>query len=85
MNLVFDTEGVERGRRYGAWRDAICNHYVQVDVRATRPEDYRGFIREDRLDEVVLTYVLISEQRIRRDANHIARLDKDCFYLQFVR
>lgn len=84
MNLVFETDSLPRARRYQAWRDAICDHYVHVDVRATEPDDYRGFIRETHFGDVALTDILVSEQRIRRDRGHIARLDKDCFYVQLV-
>ena len=48
------------------------------------PEDYRGFIREAKFGEVVLTDILLSEQRIRRNNQHISQLDKDCYYLQLI-
>lgn len=84
MDVVFTTDSIAQARRYAAWRDAICDFYVQVDVKATRPEDYRGFIREGRFGDVVLTDILLSEQRIRRNSQHISRLDKDCYYLQLI-
>jgi AraC-like DNA-binding protein len=85
MDLVFSTDTIEPSKRYAAWRDAICDCYVHVDVKATHPEDYRGFIREIRFGDVVLTDILLSEQRIRRDIHHISRLDKECYYLQLIR
>lgn len=84
MDLVFTTENVARAQRYDAWRSAICDYYVNVDVEATRPEAYRGFIREAKFGEVVMTDILLSEQRIRRNRQHISRLDKDCYYLQLI-
>lgn len=84
MDLVFATDPLPRWQRYAAWRDAICHCYVHVDVCATRPQDYRGFVREAHYGDVVLTDILLSEQRIRREPRHIARLDKDCFYVQLV-
>lgn len=84
MELVFATDSLPRRQRYAAWRDAICHCYVHVDVRATRPDEYRGYVREARYGDVVLTDILLSEQRIRREPEHIARLDKDCFYVQLV-
>jgi hypothetical protein len=84
MDLVFSTDDVAPARRYAAWREAICDVYVHVDVKATHPEDYKGFIREARFGEVVLTDILLSEQRIRRNKRHIAQLDKDCYYLQLI-
>ena len=84
MDLVFSTDALAPAQRYAAWRDAICDVYVHVDVKATRPEDYKGFIREARFGEVVLTDILLSEQRIKRNNRHIAQLDKDCYYLQLI-
>ena len=84
MDLVFDTNILEPAKRYTAWREAICDVYVHVDVKATQPEDYKGFIREQRFGDVTLTDILVSEQRIRRNRQHIAKLDKDCYYIQFV-
>lgn len=84
MNLIFDTEPLPRDRRYAAWREAICDHYVQVDVRATEPENYKGFIKEAQFGEVVLTDIVVSEQKIRRNRQHISRMDKECHYIQLL-
>jgi AraC-like DNA-binding protein len=84
MNLVFSTDDYEPSKRYAAWRDAICDVYVNVDVKARDPDRYRGFIREAKFGEVVLTDILLSEQRIRRNNRHNARLDKDCYYVQLL-
>tara|TARA_R110002126_G_scaffold42178_2_gene122101 strand:+ start:299 stop:1237 length:939 start_codon:yes stop_codon:yes gene_type:complete len=84
MDEVFSTEQLPRERRYNAWRDAICDCYVHVDVTATHPQDYRGFIRQAAFGNIVLTDVLASQQSIRRNARHISQLEKDCYYLQFI-
>ncbi len=84
MDLVFSTDSYDPAKRYAAWRDAICDVYVHVDVKATRPEDYRGFIRAASFGDVVMTDILLSEQRIRRGRQHISQLDKDCYYLQLI-
>lgn len=84
MDLVFSTDDHEPARRYAAWRDAICDVYVHVDVAATDPDRYRGFIREAKFGEVAMTDILLSEQRIQRNRQHISRLDKDCYYLQLI-
>jgi AraC-like DNA-binding protein len=84
MDLVFDTNQYEPLDRYAAWRDAICDVYVHVDVKATDPDRYRGFIRETKFGEVALTDILLSEQRIRRNRTHISRLDKECYYIQLI-
>lgn len=84
MDYVFSTDDHPPASRYAAWRDAICDVYVHVDVQATDPERYRGFIREARFGEVVMTDILLSEQRIRRNRRHISQLDKDCYYVQLM-
>lgn len=84
MDLVFSTDHIEPGKRYASWRDAICDVYVHVDVAAANPDDYKGFIREARFGEIVMTDILLSEQRISRRAHHISSLDKDCYYLQLI-
>jgi AraC-like DNA-binding protein len=84
MDLVFSTESIEPAKRYAAWQGAICDVYVNVDVEAERRSDYQGFIREARFGAVTMTDVLLSEQRISRRKRHIAKLDKDCYYVEFV-
>lgn len=84
MDLVFSTEGIEPSKRYAAWQGAICDVYVHVDVNAEKRSDYHGFIRETRFGAVTMTDVLLSEQRISRRERHIAKLDKDCYYVEFV-
>lgn len=84
MDLVFTTDKFARAERYAAWQSAICDFYVHVDVHATDPDDYRGFIREAHFGDVVLSDILLSEQSIRRNTQHISRLDKECYYLQLV-
>jgi AraC-like DNA-binding protein len=84
MDLVFTTKDVEPSKRYAAWQGAICDVYVNVDVNAEKRSDYHGFIREARFGAVTMTDVLLSEQRITRRERHIAKLDKDCYYVEFV-
>ncbi|WP_249143918.1 hypothetical protein [Bradyrhizobium lablabi] len=84
MDLVFTTEDLEPSKRYAAWQGAIFDVYVHVDVSADKLSDYQGFIREARFGAVTVTDVLLSEQRIARRERHIAKLDKDCYYVEFV-
>jgi len=84
MDLVFSTESIERAKRYAAWQGAICDVYVHVDVNSEQRSDYRGFIREARFGAVTMTDILLSEQKIARRPRHIAQLDKDCYYVQFL-
>lgn len=84
MEVVFDTDNIAPAKRFAAWQEAICECYVRVDVEATRPEQYKGYVREASFGDIMLTDIFVSEQRIRRNAQHIARLDKDCYYLQLL-
>jgi AraC-like DNA-binding protein len=84
MDLIFSTDEVERAKRYAAWQGAICDVYVHVDVSSEDRSDYEGFIREARFGSVMMTDVLLSGQRITRRSRHIAKLDKDCYYAQFI-
>jgi len=84
MDLVFTTDDLEPSKRYAAWQGAICDVYVHVDVNADKRSDYEGFIREARFGAITMTDVLLSEQRITRRERHIAKLDKDCYYVEFV-
>ena len=84
MDLIFSTEGIEPSKRYSAWQDAICDVYVHVDVEAEKRSDYHGFIREAQFGAITMTDVLLSEQHISRRQRHIAKLDKDCYYVQLI-
>ena len=77
MDLVFTTDDLEPSKRYAAWQGAICDVYF-------KPSNYEGFIREAKFGPVTMTDVLLSEQRISRRERHIAKLDKDCDYVEFV-
>ena len=84
MDKVFSTDDFAPTERYAAWREAICDVYVNVDVKASDPARYRGFIHEAQFGAVSLTDILLSEQRIRRGRTHLSRLDKDCYYVQLL-
>lgn len=84
MDLIFSTDGIAPAKRYAAWQGAICDVYVNVDVSAEQRSDYHGFIREARFGAVTMTDVMLSEQHISRRQRHIAKLDKDCYYVEFI-
>lgn len=84
MDLVFSTADIEPSKRYAAWQGAICDVYVHVDVNAEKRSDYKGFIREAKFGAITMTDVFLSEQRISRRERHIAKLDKDCYYVEFI-
>ena len=80
MQVVFDTKTLAPAKRRQAWRDAICEIYLQVDCAAEQEGDYDGFVREMRFGDVTLTDALLSPQSVRRQSQHIAHFDKDYYY-----
>lgn len=81
MQLVFDTSTLAIDKRRQAWRDAICEIYLQVDCLTEQESDYAGLVREARFGGVTITDAVISPQSIRRRSQHIGRFGKDCYYL----
>ncbi|HTP74488.1 MAG TPA: helix-turn-helix domain-containing protein [Burkholderiaceae bacterium] len=81
MNLVFTTDDLPAARRHRAWQEALCALYVRVDSRCDAVDDYQGFVKESAFGAVTITDCLIAPQRIDRRQSHLARVDKDCFYV----
>jgi hypothetical protein len=81
MEVVFDTSTLPAGKRRQAWRDAICEIYLQVDCQTDLDIDYIGLVREAKLGDVTITDAMLSPQIIRRGNRHIGRFGKDCYYL----
>lgn len=52
MRVVFDTKTLSAAQRGEAWREAICEIYLQVDCVAEKQKDYAGFVREARFGAV---------------------------------
>lgn len=85
METVFSSAAYSPEARYRAWQETLCSVYVNVDTVAEDRSDYEGFVRESRFGPVTITDTLLSRQSISRRREHIARLDKDCYYIQFIR
>jgi len=81
MQVVFDTRTMAADKRRQAWRDAICEIYLQVDCLTDSSSDYVGMVREARYGEVTVTDAVISPQTIRRRSQHIGHFGKDCYYV----
>ena len=45
MEVVFDTRTLAAGKRRQAWRDAICEIYLQVDCRTDPDVEYAGLVQ----------------------------------------
>jgi AraC-like DNA-binding protein len=80
MQVMFDSKTLPAAKRRQAWRDAICEIYLQVDCAAEQRSDYDGFVREAKFGSVTLTDTLISPQSVHRQNLHISHFDKDCYY-----
>jgi AraC-like DNA-binding protein len=84
MKTVFSTMDLEPKKRFSAWQEAICEHYLKVNVSSREDHDnYEGFISKSVVGPVAVTDVFLSAQDIVRNHKHIAQLDKDCFYIMF--
>ena len=83
MKTVFSTKNIEKTKRFTAWQEALCEHYLRVDTRSQTPTDYEGFLNKSILGPTVLSEVFLSTQDIVRSHRHIALLDKDCFYIMY--
>jgi AraC-like DNA-binding protein len=81
MEVVFDSRTLPAGKRRQAWRDAICDIYLQVDCQTDLDVEYIGLVREARLGAVTITDAVLSPQIIRRGNQHIGRFGKECYYL----
>jgi AraC-like DNA-binding protein len=81
MEVVFDTRAMAADKRRQAWRDAICEIYLQVDSRIDPDVEYAGLVREARFGGVTITDAVISPQTIRRGRQHIGHFGKDCYYI----
>jgi AraC-binding-like domain len=81
MQTIFDSKALPAAKRRQAWQDAICEIYLQVDCAAEQENDYEGFVRELRFGAMTLTDTLSSPQSVLRRSRHIARLEKDCYFM----
>ncbi len=81
MQVMFDSKTLPAAKRRQAWRDAICEIYLQVDCASEQNPDYEGFVREARFGGVTLTDTLISPQSVHRQSLHISHFDKDFYYV----
>jgi AraC-like DNA-binding protein len=81
MQTIFDSKTLPAAKRREAWHDAICDIYLQVDCAAEQQDDYEGFVRELGFGAMTLTDTLSSPQSVLRQSRHIARLEKDCYFM----
>ena len=81
MEVVFDTRTLAAGKRRQAWRDAICEIYLQVDCQTDLDVEYAGLVQEAQAGRCHHYRRGLSPQTIRRGNHQIGRFGKDCYYL----
>jgi AraC-like DNA-binding protein len=82
MKLVFSSKEYPAGKRFEAWRTGVCERYVIVDMVNRRESDYVGYIKSAAFGPVTLSDAQAPpEQHIIRRSTHVARAEKDCYYL----
>jgi AraC-like DNA-binding protein len=84
MQTIFDSKTLPAAKRRQAWQDAISEIYLQVDCVTDQRSAYEGSVREMRFGAVTLTDTQGSPQTVFRHSRHIARLEKDCYFMGFV-
>ncbi len=84
MRMIFDASQFSQDYRSQAWRAALCEIYVNLDTRLDDGTSYSGSVREARFGAVSITQSFASPQTISRRKHHLARENKDCYYLQLM-
>ncbi len=70
---------------FGRGKTMICDVYVNLDVTAEDASACEGRVRVASFGAVKLTETAGFPQRFTRRKSHLATLDKDCFYMQFLK
>lgn len=84
METLFDTTSIPKAKRFSAWQDALCGNYVTVDASLDDPDTYFGYIKYADFGGVQLSETTGPSQKVVRRRGHLARIEKDCFYLQVL-
>ncbi|GAA4337302.1 helix-turn-helix domain-containing protein [Pigmentiphaga soli] len=85
MQQVFHAEQHPLARRRDAWQEALWNTFTNMDAVLSGEDGYRGTLRKGDFGPVSIIDISLSRRTIRRRRQHLSHLDKDCFYLQFIR
>ena len=84
MQLVFDARQHALPQRRELWQTALCSAYIALDAELPGTNDYQGSLSKDDFGPVSITDIRLSQHVIRRRRQHLAQLDKDCYYLQIL-
>jgi AraC-like DNA-binding protein len=85
VETILDTRDFAPELRFRAWREMISDVYVHLDVTADDAFACEGRVRVASFGAVKLTETIGFPQRFVRRKSHLATLDKDCFYMQFLK
>jgi AraC-like DNA-binding protein len=85
METIFDTRNMDPKHRFRAWQEMIRDVYVNLDVMADDTSACEGRVRAASFGAVKVTETTGFPQRFVRRKSHLATLDKDCFYMQFLK
>ena len=83
MQLVFDARQHALPQRRELWQTALCSAYIALDAELPGTND-QGSLSKDDFGPVSITDIRLSQHVIRRRRQHLAQLDKDCYYLQIL-
>ena len=83
MQLVFDARQHALPQRASYGR-RLCSAYIALDAELPGTNDYQGSLSKDDFGPVSITDIRLSQHVIRRRRQHLAQLDKDCYYLQIL-
>ena len=85
VKTIIDTRDLAPELRLQAWQNMIRDVYVNLDVTAEDASACEGRVRVASFGAVKLTETAGFPQRFIRRKAHLATLDKDCFYMQFLK
>ena len=75
------TEDVTEKERLEYWIDMICDEFVQLDCSTEQKTDFKGKLRGSELDNIRISEVGASRQRVTRSKKQIAKSTESEFLL----
>ncbi|PHR93536.1 MAG: AraC family transcriptional regulator [Blastopirellula sp.] len=81
MAEFLSTDSVSRKDRFGFWREAVCDSYVQLDCCSNVPECFSGEIILNRMSQISASFVSGSQQVVTRRNRDISRSTEASFLI----
>jgi AraC-like DNA-binding protein len=87
MAAIFSTACVPPAKRFGYWRDAICDAFMQMEVSVPEAEQraFRGVLVTHAKGRLRFCEVAANAQRVVRSEGAVSRGTTDCFRLMVQR